>query len=69
MTSQYLFQNAFILRRPRVVIFGGIIKIVTIFIQKNYKGSKKVKRIKNYVSKLNPYLYLFFDIAKFAGFR
>ena len=57
MTSQPLFQNTFILRRPRVAIFADIIKIVTIFIKAILKGSKEVKRIRNYLSKCNLYLY------------
>ena len=47
MTSKYLFQNAFILRKPRVAIFADIIKIVTMFIATIFKDSKKVKRIRN----------------------
>ena len=41
----------FILRRPRVAIFAGIIKIVITFITKIFKNSKKIKTIKNYVPK------------------
>ena len=47
MTSQPLFQNTITLRRP------GIIKIITRFIKKILKDSRKVKRIRNYVSKSN----------------
>ena len=36
---------------PQVAIFADIIKIVTMFIKKIFKESKKVKRIKNYISK------------------
>ena len=57
MTSQPLFQNTFHLRRPRVAFFANIIKIVTVFIETIFKGSKKVKWIRNYVSKCNLYLY------------
>ena len=42
MTSWPLFQNTFILRRPRVAIFVDIIKIVIIFIKK----WKKLKELK-----------------------
>ena len=35
----------FILRRPGVVIFGDIIKIVTMFIKRVTKDSGKVKKI------------------------
>ena len=51
------FQNILILRRPGVTIFADIIKIVTIFIKTITQDSKKVKRIINYVSKSNLYLY------------
>ena len=51
------FQNTLILRRPGVTIFADIIKIVTIFIKTITQDSKKVKRIINYVSKSNLYLY------------
>ena len=57
MTLQPLFQNSFILRRPGVAIFADIIKIITRFIKKIFKDSRKVKRIRNYVSKCNLYLY------------
>ena len=50
MTSQPLFQNTFILRRPGVAIFADIIKIVTMFTKKIFQDSKKVKRIRNNVS-------------------
>ena len=46
-----------ILRRPGVVIFADIIRIITIFIKKTTKGSRKVKRIRNYVLKSNLYVY------------
>ena len=39
----------FILRRPGVAIFAGIIKIVTMFIKTIFKNSRKVKT-RNYVS-------------------
>ena len=50
--SQYPF-----LRRPGVVIFADIIKIVTMFIKTISKDSRTVKRIRNYVSKSNLYVY------------
>ena len=37
MTSQPLFLNASILRRPRVAIFADVIKIITIFIKNNFQ--------------------------------
>ena len=41
MMSQPLYQNVFILRRPKVVSFADIIKIPTMFIKKTFKDSKK----------------------------
>ena len=57
MTSCSLFQNTHILTRPQVVIFADIIKIVTMLIKTITKDSRKFKRIRNYVSKSNLYLY------------
>ena len=51
------FQKNLILRRLRVAIFAGIIKIVTLFIKTTHKDSRKIKRIRNYVSKWCLYLY------------
>ena len=51
------FQNIFVSRRPGVAIFDDIIKIVTIFIKKTLKDSKKGSRIRNYVFKWNLYLH------------
>ena len=42
---------------PGVDIFADIIKIVTMFIKTITKDSRKVKRIRNYVSKSNLYVY------------
>ena len=53
MTSSPLFQNIFILRRPRVAIFDDIIKIVTCLLKKYLKTPKKIKRFRNYVQKCN----------------
>ena len=50
--SKYLF-----LRRSGVVIFADIIKTVTMFIKAITKDLRKVKRIRNYVSKYNLYVY------------
>ena len=46
----------FILRRPRVAVFADIIKIVTIFIKTILNDSRKVRRIRNYISGWNLYL-------------
>ena len=55
MTLKPLFQNAFILRKPRVTKFADIIKIATRFIKIAFKGSLKIKRIRNYVLKCSLY--------------
>ena len=52
MTSETFFQKTFILRRPGVAIFPDI-KIVTMFIKTILKDLRKVRRIRNYVSKWN----------------
>ena len=52
-----LFPKTFILRRSRVIIFADIIKTVTMFIKTIIKDPRKNKRIRNYVSKSNLYLY------------
>ena len=44
MTSEPLFQNTLILRRPGVVTFADIIKIVTMFLKIITKDSRKVKK-------------------------
>ena len=58
MTSELLFQNTGILRRPGVATFADIIKIITRFIKKTFKDSRRAKRIRNYVLKCNLYPYL-----------
>ena len=50
------FQKIFILRRPEVAIFADIITILTTFIKTILKDSRKVRRIRSYVSKWNLYL-------------
>ena len=57
MTSWHFFQNIFVLRKPGVAIFVEIIKIVTMFTKTTLKYSRKVRRIRNYVSQQNLYLY------------
>ena len=58
----------FLLRKPRIAIFANIIKTVTMFIKTIFEDSKKVKRIRNYESKMQS-LSVFLDIANFADFR
>ena len=48
----------FVLRRPGVAIFADIIKIVTMFIKRIYKDLRKIRRIRNYVSKWNLYFLI-----------
>ena len=45
MTSNPLFQNTLILRRPGVVVFADIIKIVAMFIKTITEDSRKVKEL------------------------
>ena len=45
MTSQPLFQNTFILRRPRVAFFPDIIKILTVLLRQSLKTWKKLKEL------------------------
>ena len=47
------------IRRLRAANFADIIETVTVFIKKNFKDSKKVKRIRNFVLKSNLYQYFF----------
>ena len=51
MTSLPLFQNIYILKRPKITNFANIIKITTMFIKTTFKDWKKVKRIEKYVLK------------------
>ena len=45
MTSQNLFQNAVILRKPGVAIVADISKIVTMFIKKYLKTQEKLEEL------------------------
>ena len=46
----------FIFGWARVAIFVDIIKILSMFNKAIFKDSKKVERIRNHLSKHNPYL-------------
>ena len=59
-----LCQNTFILRRPRVASYTDIINIAIIFVKKIFKDSKKVERMRNYVS-----ISVFPDKKNIADFR
>ena len=52
-----LFQKFPNLRRPGVVIFADINKMFTMFIKTILIDSRKVRRVRKYVSKWNLYLY------------
>ena len=56
MTSLILFQNIFILGRPRAANFVDVIKIATMFIKTTFKDSKHVQS-GNHVLKCSLYLY------------
>ena len=45
------------LRRPEIATFADIIKTATMFFKKIFEDSRKVKSIRNYVSKCNLYLH------------
>ena len=45
MTPKPLFQNTFILKRPRVDNLTDIIKIAPIFIKTTFRDSNKVKKL------------------------
>ena len=45
------FSKIFIFKRPGVAILADIIKIETTFIKTILKDSRKIRRIRNYVSK------------------
>ena len=66
MTLQPLFQNNFILRKPRVANFADIIKIAIMFTKKAFKDSKKVKKLKLCVKM--QCISIFLDIGKFTDF-
>ena len=58
LTAYSLFENSFILRRPKVSNFAGLTKIATRLIETTFQIWKKVKRIQHYVLKSNLSLYL-----------
>ena len=45
MTSWPLFENTFILWKPRLAIFADIIKVLSMFIKKIFKDSEKLKEL------------------------
>ena len=69
MTSLCFFQNTFILRRPRVAIFGDIINILSMVIKKSLlkKAQKKLKELE--IMYQNASISVFLDIGKFTDCR
>ena len=67
MTSSPLYQNTFMLRKPRVAIFVDIIKIVATFIKTIFKDSKKLKVFEVMYQK--QFISAFLVIIKFANFK
>ena len=67
MTSQPLYQNTFMLRKPRVAIFADIIKIVAMFIKTIFKDSKKLKELEVMCQML--FISAFLVIGKFDNFK
>ena len=67
MTSQPLYQNTFILRKPWVAIFADIIKIVAMFIKTIFKDSKKLKELE--VMCQMQFISAFLVIGKFDNFK
>ena len=67
MTSQPLYQNTFMLRKPRVAIFADIIKIVAMFIKTMFKDSKKLKELE--VMYQMQFISAFLVIGKFDNFK
>ena len=59
--------SKYILKGSRVANFADIIKIATMFIKTILRNSNELKRIRNYISKCDLYLYL--DITNIADFR
>ena len=53
-----IISKTLILRRPVVLIFADITKIVAMFIKTITKDSRKVKKNRNYISKSNLYVDL-----------
>ena len=45
MTSWPLFENTFILWKPRLAIFADIIKVLSMFIKKIFKDSEKLTEL------------------------
>ena len=57
MDRNYDFSSKCLYFKKAWGIFAEIIKIVNMFIKTILKDSRKVRRIRNYVSKWNLYLY------------
>ena len=66
MTSWPLFQNTFILRKPKVANFADVSKIATMFIKTALKDSNKLERIRNHLLK---WIYICISWTKVTDFR
>ena len=51
-TSKYFY-----LKKALEPVFADVIKSVTFFVKKIFKDSRKIKRIRNFVSECNLYMY------------
>ena len=63
-----IFQNTFILRRPRVANFTDIIKITNTYIKTTFKDSKEAKKNQKFCIRMYS-LFVVLDITKIADFR
>ena len=63
-----IFQNTFILRRPRVANFTDIIKITNTYIKTTFKDSKEAKKNQKFCIRMHS-LFVVLDITKIADFR
>ena len=63
-----IFQNTFILRRPRVANFTDIIKITNTYIKTTFKDLKEAKKNQKFCTRMHS-LFVVLDITKIADFR
>ena len=62
-----IFQNTFILRRPRIANFTDIIKITNTYIKTTFKDSKEAKKNQKFCTRMHS-LFVVLDITKIADF-
>ena len=63
-----IFQNTFILRRPRVANFTDIIKITNTYIKTTFKDSKEAKKNQKFCTRMHS-LFVVLEKTKIADFR